>query len=99
MAARSGYPGIIYAVSSPAAAANYHRAAGDNASRIFRTPREILQDARERHPLSFLLARGNYPGNFLHYSRVNETIVSALHGIASRRLAGFLHRAEISRRI
>jgi len=42
-AARSGYPGIIYVVSSPAAT-NYRRASGDNASRIFRTLREMLQD-------------------------------------------------------
>lgn len=81
------HSGIIYAISSPTAA-NYYRAAGDNANF---TLREItLQDAANT-PLPS--SRGNSLfRNFLHYSRVNETIVSTLHSVVFGRLVGFLRR-------
>lgn len=36
----------------------------------------MLQDAVNASSTASPRSRGNYPGNFLHYSRVNETIVS-----------------------
>jgi len=91
-AARSGYPGIIYAISSPTAT-NYCRAPDDNASRIFRTLRETLQDTPSGCSLSFLFARGNYPVTFYIIAVLTKQL-SALHRflLTSR----FLTPAEIS---